>query len=132
MKKNYSEITEYIKELAMLSTSNNRIMPGMYQEHNVKKGLRDIDGNGVVTGLTEISHIKAKEIDEKGDAIPCEGQLFYRGVNVRELVKGFRKDDRFGFEETVYLLLFPSFRIKSSWNALQKSFRICVPFLPLL
>lgn len=106
MKKNYSEITEYIKELAMLSTSNNKIVPEMYSEHNVKKGLRDIDGNGVVTGLTEISQIKAKEIDENGDAVPCEGQLFYRGINVRDLVNGFRKDGRFGFEETVYLLLF--------------------------
>ncbi len=106
MKKNYSEITEYIKELATLSDSNNNIMPEMYPEHNVKKGLRDIDGNGVVTGLTEISHIKAKEINEKGETVPCEGQLFYRGVNVRDLVKGFRKNDRFGFEETVYLLLF--------------------------
>lgn len=106
MKKNYSEITAYIKELAELSCSNNNIMPEMYPEHNVKKGLRDVDGNGVVTGLTEISNIKAKEINKEGEVVPCEGQLFYRGINVKDLVSGFRRDKRFGFEETVYLLLF--------------------------
>ena len=61
LSKSYSEITPYIKELAGLSCGNNHITPEMYPAHNVKRGLRDRDGNGVVTGLTEISHIKAKE-----------------------------------------------------------------------
>ena len=103
---NYSEITPYIQHLAELSDQNNHIVSDMYAQHDVKRGLRDIDGNGVVAGLTEVSRIKAKDIDEDGNAIPCEGQLYYRGINVREIVRGFLHDDRPGFEETVYLLLF--------------------------
>lgn len=103
---NYSENTPYIKELADLSNSGNKIVPEMYPIHDVKRGLRDIDGNGVVAGLTEVSCIKAKEKDEKGNAVPCKGELYYRGINVRDIVKGFRGEDRFGFEETVFLLLF--------------------------
>ena len=103
---NYSEITPYIKELAELSASNNGIEPQMYVEHNVKRGLRDLDGNGVVAGLTEVSRIKSKEIGEDGTVRPCEGELSYRGVNVRDLVSGFLSEGRSGFEETVYLLLF--------------------------
>lgn len=104
--KNYSEITSYIKKLAQLSNENNNIRPDMYVEHRVFRGLRDLDGNGVVTGLTEISNIKAKEKNEKGESVPCDGELSYRGINVRDLVNGFTKDNRFGFEETTYLLLF--------------------------
>ncbi|MBE7022827.1 MAG: citrate/2-methylcitrate synthase [Ruminococcaceae bacterium] len=106
MKKSYSEITPYVKKLAALSEHNNHIEPEMYQKHNVKRGLRDLNGNGVVTGLTEISNIKAKEKTPEGESIPCEGQLYYRGINVRDLVAGFVRDNRFGFEETIYLLLF--------------------------
>ncbi len=102
----YSEITPYIKELAALSDSSNHIVPEMYQKHDVKRGLRDIDGNGVVAGLTEVSRIKAKEKGPDGSDIPAEGQLYYRGINIRDIVSGFLADDRAGFEETVYLLLF--------------------------
>lgn len=104
--KNYSEITPYITELAALSDKNNGIRPEMYTEHQVYRGLRDMSGNGVVTGLTEISRIKAKEILPDGSETPCDGQLFYRGINVRDLVSGFMRERRFGFEETAYLLLF--------------------------
>ena len=103
---NYSENTPYIKELADLSDNSNHIMPEMYSQYNVKRGLRDLDGNGIVAGLTEVSRIKAKEKDENGKEISCEGQLYYRGINVRNIVKGFLNDNRPGFEETIYLLLF--------------------------
>ena len=103
---NYSEITPYIEELAKISSANNHITPDLYPKHNVFRGLRDINGNGVVTGLTEISRIKAKDHDADGNEITCDGQLYYRGINVRDIVAGFRKDDRFGFEEITYLLLF--------------------------
>ena len=106
MRDSYSEITSYIKELADLSTVNNHIEPQMYAEHQVNRGLRDLNGNGVVTGLTEVSRIKAKTTDENGNTVSCRGELFYRGVPIDKLVDGFLKDDRFGFEETVYLLLF--------------------------
>ena len=103
---NYSEITPYIKRLADLSDSSNHIEADMYAVHDVKRGLRDINGNGVVAGLTEVSCIKAKETDKDGNVIPCRGQLYYRGINVRDLVKGFSEEGRSGFEETVFLLLF--------------------------
>ncbi len=102
----YSEVTPYIKELAAISDGNNNIRPEMYAENDVKRGLRDINGNGVVAGLTEISRIKAKDRDKEGNEIPCEGQLYYRGINVRDIVDGFVKENRSGFEETIYLLLF--------------------------
>ena len=103
---NYSEITPYIKELAALSDASNHIVPEMYPQNNVMRGLRDIHGNGVVAGLTEVSRITAKTKDAEGNVIPCDGQLCYRGIDVRDIVRGFLGDDRPGFEETVYLLLF--------------------------
>lgn len=103
---NYSEITPYIKHLARLSNQSNHIVPEMYTKYDVKRGLRDIDGNGVVAGLTEISRVCAKAKDADGNLVPCEGQLYYRGINVRDIVHGFVAEDRMGFEETAYLLLF--------------------------
>ncbi len=103
---NYSEITPYIKQLAALSDSGNHIQAQMYAEHDVKRGLRDLDGNGVVAGLTEVSHILSKKLAPDGSIIPVEGELYYRGINIRDIVKGFLTDNRPGFEETVYLLLF--------------------------
>ncbi len=106
MKKSFSDITPYITKMADLSNSNNNIKAEMYTDHQVFRGLRDINGNGVVTGLTEVSSITAKTTLEDGTTVPCDGKLCYRGINVRDLVNGFLNDDRFGFEETAYLLLF--------------------------
>lgn len=105
MEKSYSEITPYIRRLAGKSTENNHIAPEMYYEHDVKRGLRDLNGNGVVTGLTEISKIISKETLPDGTVQPCEGRLYYRGIDVRDFVRGFWSEGRFGFEELVYLLL---------------------------
>lgn len=106
MKKSYSEITPYIEELAKLSCDNNNIKPEMYEQYHVNRGLRDMNGNGVVTGLTEISMVKAKEKGANGESVPCHGKLCYRGIDVRDLVDGFTKEQRFGYEEIAYLLLF--------------------------
>lgn len=89
-----------------MADAGNHIRPDMYYEHDVKKGLRDLNGNGVVAGLTEVSYIKAKTKDAEGNTVPCEGELYYRGVNIRDIVSGFRKEDRPGYEETAFLLLF--------------------------
>ncbi len=106
MNTNYSKITPYIEKMADISNKNNTIAKEMYAIHKVNRGLRDMNGNGVITGLTEVSTVIAKEKDHSGELQPTHGRLYYRGVNVRELVDGFMKDDRMGFEETVYLLLF--------------------------
>ena len=106
MKRSYSEITPYIAQLAQASTERNHIAPDMYEEHKVYRGLRDRQGRGVVTGLTEVSTVNAKKMGPDGELHPCPGELFFRGYNVKDLVAGFRSDDRFGFEEAIYLLLF--------------------------
>ncbi len=115
-----SAAADQIKNLSDLCVKNNHITPDLYDTHHVKRGLRDLDGKGVVTGLTEISNIvSSKTVD--GKSVPCEGELYYRGINVKELVDGFLAEDRFGFEETVYLLLFgelPTEAALSDFNAL--------------
>lgn len=103
--KNHSAITPEIEHLAALSTKNSNIDPALYGTYQVKRGLRDLDGKGVVTGLTEISTIHASETVD-GKEQPAEGRLYYRGISVNDLVSGFTKENRFGFEETTYLLLF--------------------------
>jgi Citrate synthase len=103
--RNSSEITAEIQKLTAQCTENNHITPDMYTKYDVKRGLRDLSGKGVVTGLTEISEIQSSKM-ENGVSVPCEGRLFYRGYEVRDLAKGFMGDKRFGFEETTYLLLF--------------------------
>jgi citrate synthase len=101
----YSEITPEIDRLAKLCIENGRINAALYTKHRVNRGLRDLKGNGVLTGLTEISEIQAFDTSS-GEKIPIEGKLFFRGVDVEELVKGFIREQRFGFEECTYLLIF--------------------------
>ena len=106
-KRNYSEITPQIKKLAAVCESDGFITPDLYEKYKVNRGLRDLKGKGVLTGLTEISEIEAKKVVD-GEEVPCHGRLFYRGYDVKDLVGGVVKDGRFGFEEISYLLLFGS------------------------
>ena len=101
-----SEVTPEIKHLAEKCRNNSRIDVSLYDKYQVKRGLRDLNGKGVLTGLTEISEVKASEVDENGVSHPCDGKLYYRGIDVEKLIEGFTKEDRFGFEEVVYLLMF--------------------------
>ena len=101
----YSEITPEILDLAQMSERASQINADLYQKYDVKRGLRDINGKGVLAGLTEIGEVQAyKTVD--GKEVPCEGNLYYRGHDIEELVKGFVSEKRFGFEEITYLLLF--------------------------
>ncbi len=86
---------------------NCQINPELYSKYDVKRGLRENNGKGVLVGLTKIAEVKSYTIDD-GDMIPCEGKLYYRGIDIEDIVNGFVKDDRFGFEEVAYLLLFGS------------------------
>lgn len=108
MKKFISNTNPITPEVAILSekcVNNSRIDPQLYIEHKVNRGLRDLNGKGVLTGLTEISDIISKKnIDDV--ETPCEGELYYRGYRVEDLVGGMQKDNRFGFEEVIYLLIF--------------------------
>ena len=115
----HSHFSDEIQHLSEICTENNRIDPALYGKYDVKRGLRDLDGKGVVTGLTEISTIISSK-KENGADVPCEGELYYRGINIEDLVAGFENDDRFGFEETVYLLLFGTLPNKSELKDFEK------------
>jgi citrate synthase len=90
----YSEITPELQNLADLCVSNGLIEPDLYEKYAVNRGLRDLNGNGVLTGLTEISEIKSFEFTESGDKIPIDGQLCFRGIDVEQLVSGFIDEGR--------------------------------------
>ena len=77
----------------------------LYEKYHVKRGLRDKSGQGVVAGITNISKIVSYKEDAEGKHIPCDGELYYRGYSINDLVNGLIKDDRFGFEEIAYLLI---------------------------
>ncbi|MDR0320872.1 MAG: citrate/2-methylcitrate synthase [Treponema sp.] len=95
----------FIEKYSKLIFENGAIENDLYLKYEVKRGLRDISGKGVLVGLTEISEIISYVIED-GDLVPCEGKLYYRGINVEKLVDGFLKEKRFGFEEACFLLLF--------------------------
>ena len=101
----YSEITPELLELSKLSRQHGQIDPALYSKYEVKRGLRDLNGKGVLAGLTDISEIISYTIEDS-DMIPCDGRLYYRGYKIQDLVNGFEKEHRFGFEEVAYLLLF--------------------------
>jgi len=102
--KNYSEVTPEIERLAEMCQA--QVIPNeLYGEYKVYRGLRDLDGNGVLTGLTNIAHVTAKKVVD-GKEVPVEGNLYYQGVNIQDIVNGCVREDRYGYEETVYLLLF--------------------------
>ena len=84
--------------------NGHRINPNLYVEYDVKLGLRESAGKGVLTGLTEVSDETGYNLNN-GRNIPAEGRLYYQGINVNDIVDSL-KDRKFGFEETVYLLMF--------------------------
>lgn len=102
---NFSEITPELIRLARLSEESDIIDTALFTKYDVKRGLRDLNGKGVLAGLTTISDVRATEI-VNGQSVPSHGRLFYRGYDVKDLVHGFTSENRFGFEEVTYLLLF--------------------------
>lgn len=99
---------DWLVPLTDMAIKSSSINPELYNKYDVKRGLRDISGKGVLAGLTEIGEIHAYNIDES-DLVPCPGKLYYRGYDIEDIVQGFLKEDRFGFEEICYLLLFGKF-----------------------
>ncbi|MBR4720350.1 MAG: citrate/2-methylcitrate synthase [Clostridia bacterium] len=101
----FTELTPSIERLAEKCIQNGYIDPSLYDKYEVRRGLRYKTGRGVLTGLTEIGEVKSYTIDD-GEMIPCEGKLYYRGVDIEQIVAGFTNEKRFGFEEIAYLLIF--------------------------
>ena len=103
--RNILQVSPQVEALANLCAQHDRIESKLYKEFDVKRGLRDLNGEGVLAGLTNISDIISKrEVD--GQLVPCDGELYYRGIKINDLVEGFIKDGRKGYEEVTYLLLF--------------------------
>jgi citrate synthase len=108
------DVMPKIEKLSLLAEEKSIIDSSFYYQFDVKRGLRDINGNGVLAGLTEISDIQAFErnesgkavFDEEGKRIPCNGILRYRGIDIKDIVRGCVQDNRYGYEEVAYLLLF--------------------------
>lgn len=128
MRKNKSDILEYADRMSRENIACSKIEPTLYEQYNVKRGLRDKSGTGVLAGLTTISTVKSYEETENG-RVPCPGELRYRGFNVTELVKGCMADNRFGFEEVSFLLLFghlPSAEELQEYSSVMAALR-CLP-----
>lgn len=102
---NYSEVTPQIEKLAALSKAAGIIDSDLYVKYDVKRGLRDLNGKGVLAGLTHISDVRATKVVD-GQTVPDYGSLFYRGYNVKDLIDTSRIDKKCNFEEVTYLLLF--------------------------
>jgi citrate synthase len=113
-------ISEKIQLLAEKAIRGNAIDPSLYEKYDVKRGLRDISGKGVVAGLTEISDIVWQKPDKNGTPVSCEGELYYRGYNIKDLVAGYKTRRRYGFEEAAYLLLFGELPARSELKAFNK------------
>lgn len=100
-----TKVTPQVEQLTEICKEHSSLDLSLYAKYDVKRGLRDVNGKGVLAGLTQISNVKATKIED-GKEVPCAGSLYYRGYNIKDLTKGFLMDGRFGFEEVAYLLLF--------------------------
>lgn len=94
-----------VDRLAEGCIESGRIDTQLYEKYDVQRGLRDKNGNGVLAGLTKVSKIESSDIVD-GKKVPCDGRLYYRGYDIKQLVKGPVQEKRFGYEEVAYLLLF--------------------------
>lgn len=100
-----TKVTPQVEQLTEICKEHSSLDLSLYAKYDVKRGLRDVNGKGVLAGLTQISNVQATKVVD-GKEVPCAGSLFYRGYNIKDLTKGFLTDSRFGFEEVAYLLLF--------------------------
>ena len=104
------KVTPQLEALTDICKENSKIDVDLYGKYDVKRGLRDINGKGVLAGLTQISNIVSSKVVD-GKTVPCEGELYYRGINIEELTQGFLSDKRFGFEE--------NYQINRNWKNLK-------------
>ena len=116
---------QLINKLAEVAKVKSHINKDLYTKYNVKRGLRNNDGTGVLVGLTEVGEVMSYIVDD-ADRIPVEGKLFYQGYEVKDLVNGFYSEGRYGYEETAFLLLtgeLPTASELKEFNELLSSFR---------
>ena len=120
---NFEKLNNYTTIKEEICRKNDSIAPELYKEHAVNKGLRDMNGNGVVTGLTNISKIVSSKIID-GEKVQCDGELWYRGYRVQDLINNLGEDE-FGFEKIAYLLLLGELPDKYELKEFKKYLRDC-------
>ncbi len=120
---NFEKLNSYTTMKEEVCRKNDSIAPELYKEHAVNKGLRDMNGNGVVTGLTNISKIVSSKIVD-GEKVQCDGELWYRGYRVQDLINNLDEDE-FGFEKIAYLLLLGELPDKDELKEFKKYLRDC-------
>ena len=111
---------DFLDYSAKTIETNDKIESDLYIKNNVKRGLRNSNGTGVVVGLTKIGDVRGYEVDSAGNKIPVDGKLFYRGYNIEDIVGNCIKEDRFGFEEITFLLIFGTLPSRSELEAFKK------------
>lgn len=107
------------EKLLREAEKNTYIDPALYDKYSVKRGLRNANGTGVLVGITNVAAVEGYEIKD-GQKIAVDGELFYRGISVGEMIENFQKENRFGFEETIFLLLFGSLPSRRAIDAFEK------------
>lgn len=117
-------INNQIKSLSNTATLKAKINPELYTKYNVKRGLRNNDGTGVLVGLTDVGEVMSYIVDD-AERVPVEGKLFYQGYEVNDLVNGFYGTDRFGYEEIVYLLLTGDLPTEGEYSEFTKLLQSC-------
>ena len=125
-----TKVTPEIENLTEVCKEHTSLDLSLYAKYDVKRGLRDINGKGVLAGLTQVSNVKATKIVD-GKEVPCAGSLSYRGYDIKDLTRGFIEDDRYGFEEVTYLLLFGSLPDKKQLADFTREFSMKKNNMPL-
>ena len=115
MTKSNNLLADYAAKKQDICIKNDTISDSLFREYGVNRGLRDVNGKGVLTGLTNISEIVSFKTGEDGSSVPCDGQLWYRGYNVKTLTNNLRPGE-FGFEKIAYLLLFGQLPSESEYQ----------------
>lgn len=113
------KVTPELERLTDICTAHSAMDVSLYGKYDVKRGLRDINGKGVLAGLTQISNIQSAKVVD-GKEVPCEGKLSYRGYDIKDLTKGFMSEGRMGFEEVTYLLIFGVLPTESELKAFRR------------
>ena len=121
---------DFIKSLCGEFQKHNRIDPAYYEKWDVKRGLRNADGTGVLAGITQIGNVLGYYVQD-GERFPMEGKLIYRGIDLNDLVNGFMSENRFGFEETAYLLLFGALPTREQLTLFQRALSVHQPLPPM-
>ena len=119
------KVTPEIEALTKICAENSKMDTSLYGKYDVKRGLRDINGKGVLAGLTQVSNIVADKMVD-GERVHIDGELYYRGISIQDLTQGFLNENRMGFEEAAYLLLFgqlPTAEQLKDFDSLQRQQR---------